>query len=63
MAYVLKRTTGGGGWVAKPGHPGSYTKNLAFAKKYATREEAIEDSCFENEVPQNIERLLDRARS
>lgn len=49
MAFVLKRTDQGGGYVAPAGSAKSYTRSKARARRYATREEANADRCG-NEV-------------
>ena len=33
----------------------SYTNNLAYAKRYSTKESAINDSCIENEQPVHLD--------
>lgn len=58
MKWVLRRTSEGGGFVAKSGCNGSYVRNLMNAKKYPTKEDALVDACIE-EVPVNLEVLLD----
>jgi hypothetical protein len=60
--WVLKRTSQGGGWVAKPGSRCSYTLNLENAQKFNSSEEAVQNSCIENEKPENLENILDRFR-
>lgn len=59
--WVLRRTKGAG-WVAKAGSRGSYTLNLENAQKFNTSEEAVQNSCIENEKPENLENILDRFR-
>ena len=60
--YLLKRTSKGGGYVSKPGHKSSYVKNLKYARKFQTIEEADHHRCVENEVIIDLERLLDELR-
>lgn len=48
--YVIKRTDQGGGYVAKPGNPSSYTNRIRRIRKFATREEAEANRCPGNEV-------------
>ena len=48
--WVLSRTDQGGGFVAKPGAPHSYTSALRQAQKYQTREAAEAAAC-DNERP------------
>jgi hypothetical protein len=55
MNYVIKRTDQGGGYVAPPGSAKSYTRNLAKARKFTTREEADKNRCVENEVVRSVE--------
>ena len=50
MAYLIKRTDQGGGYVAKPGSKNSYTKNPSSARRYPTKEAAEADRCRGNEV-------------
>lgn len=56
--WVLKRTEDGL-YVAKPEivqlSGNSYTRHLMHAKKFNTREEAVADSCVENERPIQID--------
>ncbi len=61
--YVLKRTDQGGGYVSKPGSRSSYTRDLGRAEKFATKDEAVDNACPDNEVPVNLEHLLNRYRS
>lgn len=62
MAYILKRTDQGGGYVSKPGSAKSYTRRLNQARKYPTLEAANADRCPENEIALDLERVLDDAR-
>jgi hypothetical protein len=48
--FVLRRTDQGGGWVAPPGSPKSYTHNKAKARRFSSEEEAEADRCPDNEV-------------
>ena len=57
MTYILRRTDQGGGYVAPSGSPSSYTRDPLRAKRYPTKEAAIADSCPENEVPVNLQKL------
>lgn len=50
MAYILKRTDQGGGYVARSGHASSYTKNIEHVRTFATREEAEKHRCVDNEI-------------
>jgi hypothetical protein len=52
--YVLKRTEQGGGYVAQPGSRSSYTRDIAKAQKFRTKEEAERERCKENEVIQEV---------
>lgn len=60
MAYVIKRTDQGGGYVAPPGSRKSYTPRLQSARVFSTREEAERNRCPGNEVVRRAEeeRLL-----
>ena len=49
MAYLIKRTDQGGGYVAPPGSPKAYTTR-AKARRFATRQDAEADRCPENET-------------
>ena len=51
--YVLRRTDQRGGYVAaNSGHTGeAYTRDLAKAETFTTREIAVKHSCPGNEVP------------
>lgn len=50
MAFLLKRTDQGGGYVAPPGSAKSYTRSRAAARQFPTREAAEADRCPGNEV-------------
>ena len=50
MAYLLKRTDQGGGFVAPPGSAKSYTQSRQRARQYPTREAADADRCPGNEI-------------
>ena len=50
MAYLLRRTDQGGGWVAPAGRHRSYTHNREKAYRYPTREAAERDRCVGNET-------------
>lgn len=50
MAFLLRRTDQGGGWVAPAGSKSSYTRNREHARRYGSREEAERDRCVVNEV-------------
>lgn len=49
MAYLLRRTDQGGGYVAPPGSRKSYTSR-AKAQRFRTREAAESNRCPGNEV-------------
>jgi hypothetical protein len=57
MAYILRRTDQGGGYVANPGSKSSYTRNPLNAQRFETKEQAIANSCPGNEVPINLHKL------
>ena len=61
MSYVIERIDQGGGYVARPGSRGSYTRSLEHAEKYQD-EQIAQRNCCENERPANLERLLDAYR-
>jgi hypothetical protein len=50
MSYILRRTDGRGGYVARPGSARSYVRNPARARVFATLEEAEAERCVKNEV-------------
>ena len=60
MAYLLKRTDQGGGYVSKPGMKSSYTRSAANARKFNTREAAESDRCVDNEIIVDLNPILDR---
>ncbi len=62
IMYVLKRMDQGGGYVSKPGSRSSYTRNVAQAQKYSTREEAEGNRCVENEIIVPLEGILEGYR-
>jgi len=49
MSYILRKTDGRGGYVAPAGSARSYVRNPAFARVFATLEEAEAERCVENE--------------
>jgi hypothetical protein len=55
MAYVIRRTDQGGGWVTRPGSAGSYTWKLQSARTWPTREAADKQRCPGNEVVESVE--------
>jgi len=50
MSYILRKTDGRDGYVAPPGSARSYVQNPAFARVFATLEEAEAERCVKNEV-------------
>lgn len=58
MAYVIKRTDQGGGYVAPPGSRASYTPYLQSAQVFSTREEAERNRCPGNEVVLPVEEAM-----
>lgn len=50
MAFLLRRTDQGGGYVAPQGSRKSYTPHRAKARRYPTREAAEADRCPGNEA-------------
>ena len=58
--YVILRTDQGGGYVSRPGSPGSYTHRLELARIYKTRDAAHEDRCPGNEVVLPVDDILDK---
>ena len=47
--FVLQRTDGHGGYVARAGHKFSYVTAIHNARIFKTAEEARANSCIENE--------------
>jgi hypothetical protein len=47
--YIIKRMPDGA-YVARPGSPSSYTKQLQTARTFPTREAAERDRCPGNEI-------------
>ena len=60
--YLLRRTDQGGGYVSKEGHKTSYVSDLSNARKFRTTQEARQHQCINNEVIEDLERLLDVIR-
>lgn len=58
--YVLIRIDQGGGYVARSGNRqgASYTKRLEEAQTFRTREEAVANSCPENECALSLEECM-----
>ena len=56
--YLLKKS-GTNLFVSKPGRAKSYTNSIKHAKKFETRKEAISYSCIENELPVEVNSLID----
>jgi len=56
--YVIERTDQGGGYVAVSGSQDSYTKDLAKAQPFATREAAKQNCCPGNEVVREISDIM-----
>jgi hypothetical protein len=56
--YLIRRTTGNGGYVARPGHHHSYTFDVKHARLFPTREAAAAECCVENEIPIALEALV-----
>lgn len=50
MAFLIKRTDQGGGYVAPPGSAKSYTHSKERARRFPTRAAAEADRCPGNEV-------------
>ena len=61
MAYVIKRTDQGGGYVAPPGSEHSYTNALQRARTYPTRAAAEAERCS-NEIVLSVEEAIDHGR-
>lgn len=49
MAFLLRRTDQGGGWVTAPGSHRAYTHKRENAQRYPTREAAERYRCPDNE--------------
>lgn len=60
MAYVIKRTNQGGGYLANPSHNSGavWTRNLQRARRFIDYESAKEECCPGNEIPVSIDGLL-----
>jgi hypothetical protein len=56
--FVIQRNDGA--FVAKPGNHSSYTRDLQEAWTFATREEAKQQLCPENETIVNVADILGR---
>lgn len=54
MAYLIRRTDQGGGWLAPKGSAKSYTHNKAGARRFLSRESAEAERCPENEVIEEL---------
>jgi hypothetical protein len=54
MSFVIRRTDQGGGYVARPGCPSSYTPRKENARVFPTKAAAEAECCPGNEV---VERL------
>lgn len=50
MAFIIRRTSEGGGYVAPSGSPSSYVRNPDRARQFPTREAAERERCPSNEV-------------
>jgi hypothetical protein len=51
---IVRDRQDGGGFVARPGSPGSYTDRLQDARLYKTRSDAARDACPGNERPVSL---------
>jgi hypothetical protein len=60
--WVLMRTDQGGGYLAGPGQPDSYTKQLEGARTFYSKEAAEAEACPDNEVAVRVEDRLLRPR-
>lgn len=60
--YLIKKIDQSGGYVSKPGHRSSYVKNLRFARKFQTKDEAELNRCPENEIVVDLEKIFDFIR-
>lgn len=54
MAFVIRRTDQGRGYVSKPGSEHSYTQELSQIQKYKTLKEAMVHLCDGNEVIEEL---------
>ena len=54
--YAIKRIDQGGGYVARPGNPSSYTNHVDHIRFFSTREETESNRCPGNEIVVQIER-------
>jgi len=54
VAWIIRRTDQGGGWVGHPGGRNAYVKNKASARRFATRQEAERERCEGNEVLEEV---------
>ena len=61
MAYLLRRTDQGGGFLAAPGSGASYTHDLRRARLFQTKEQAEAERCPDNEVPVPLDWILPAA--
>lgn len=50
MAFIIRRTDQGGGYVAPAGSRKAYTRRRTDARRYDTREAADADRCPGNET-------------
>lgn len=50
MAFLIKRTDQGGGYVAPPGSVKSYTRRKDRAQRFPTRQAAEAERCPGNEI-------------
>ena len=57
--YILMRTDQGGGYVNQPGSKKAYNTNPLAAKRYQDQESAVRDSCPGNEVPVDLNHIID----
>lgn len=57
MSYIIERTDQGGGFVAdlRVSNGASYTHDLRRAKQFATRDQARDNCCPENEIVLSLE--------
>jgi len=63
MKYVLMRINQGGGYVSNcAGRTGStYTRKVAHIRLFATKEEAIANSCPESEIAVPVNQVIGNA--